>query len=298
MKHYSLILIMALTWSCTTQSQSLNIEIKEEGKQPHLLGKIDKSGLTSSNYNHWFLSQFNDYQLNDEVIHKIKQALKQYHIIAFMGTWCGDSRREVPRFYKVLEAANFPIDQLTMVAVSRKPDAYKQSPNHEEQGLNVHRVPIFIFYKNGVEVNRIVESPVASFEEDILNIIDGDYQSNYHLVTLVNELIDDADFTDKAMKLLPKFKELTNNIYELNTYSKILATTKRKNKSIEVLKLNTKLFPKNPAVYISLANACFLHNRKNQALVNYEKALELNPTNTKLKNRIDALKSGLSSSNN
>ena len=291
----SIFSILILNFS---NAQSINQEISLKGEQPFLIGKIDKKGLTTTNYNSWFSKQYDSYTSNKDVIKKFSKALKEYEILVFMGTWCGDSKREVPRFIKILEDSNYPMKKLTTIGVSRKANMYKQSSGHEERGLNIHRVPIFIFYKNGVEVNRIVESPVVSLEQDILDITQSKYQSKYHLVTIVNEIINEVDFSDQASKLIPKYKMLTNNMYELNTYSKILATTERIDKSIEVLELNTKLFPENPAVYVSLGNACLQANRKNQALVNYEKALKLNPTNANLKNRITSLKSGLASSNN
>lgn len=118
------------------------------------------------------------------------QALKGYTITLFLGTWCGDSKQEVPKFYKVLEACNFPLDQLSVIAVSRKPNMYKQSPQHEEAGLNIHRVPTFIFYINGKEINRIVEHPIETFEQDIQNIIiKNKYKSNYQIVTAIDNIL-------------------------------------------------------------------------------------------------------------
>ena len=289
-------LLVIMVWSCTSQSQNLNKEITEEGKKPYLLGKIDKEGLSSANYQEWFLNGYNEYRPNEDVIDKLSEKLKEYNIQVFMGTWCGDSRREVPRFYKILEAANYALDQLTVVAVSAKPDLYKQSPDHEEKGLNIHRVPTFIFYKNDKEVNRIIEHPVTTLEEDILNILSINYEPNYSIVDKVNSVIDDDDFYKKALRELPKYK--AKNIYELNTYSRILMSIDRPNKAIEVLKLNTELFPDDPKVYMNLANTFYKLNSKNEALANYKKALEINPENTKLKSRIDQLKSELSISSN
>ena len=292
------IVCMTIFWSCTSQPQSLNKEINNPGQQPFLLGKIDKNGLTSKNYNSWFSSQYQDYQMNNEFIEKSAKKLKEYTILVFMGTWCGDSRREVPRFYKILEAANFPVKQLTTVAVSSASNLYKQSPQHEEKGLNIHRVPTFIFYKNGKEVNRIVEHPVNSLEEDIFTIIEDNYTSNYQLVTKVNSIIDNSNFFDQAIEQVPNYKKLTKNIYELNTYARILVSTKREYKALEVLKLNTKLFSDNHMVYENLANLYLKSNQKNSALLSYEKALKLNPANLKVKNKIHELKSELSGSNN
>ncbi len=291
MKHSYLILIMTLIWSCTSQSQSLNTEIVEQGKKPYLLGEIDKSGLNSSNYEHWFLSQFNDYHPDKVAIDKIRDELKKYEIIAFMGTWCGDSRREVPRFYKLLETANFPMDQLTMIAVSSKPNMYKQSPNHEERGLNIHRVPTFIFYKKGKEIGRIVESPIKSLEEDIVSIINGNYQSNYQIVTEVNSIINDKDFYNKAQQLIPKYKALAKNMYELNTYARLLTTQQKTEQAILVFKLNTMLFPDQPRTYMSLANTLGANGYKERAVKVLTEALNVHPSHKGIEQNLSMIKS-------
>jgi len=286
------ILIFTLLCYHLNFAQSLNKEITDQGN-PFLLGKINKEGLTSTNYNAWFSKEYDNYQPNQELIQKESNDLKDYTITLFMGTWCGDSKKEVPRFYKILEASNYPIEQLTAVAVSRKPKMYKQSPDHEEKGLNIHRVPTFIFYKNGVEINRIVESPVATLEEDIQNILNNNYESNYKVVTKVNRILQEfgaKKFKRKVKKQIPVFKKQVKNMYELNTYAHILKSTNRTEAAIEVLKLNTKLFPEKPGVFVSLANTFFSSDNKKEALVNYEKGLKLNPDNEKLKATIQRLK--------
>ena len=286
------ILIFTLLCYHLNFGQSLNKEITDQGN-PFLLGKINKEGLTSTNYNAWFSKEYDNYQPNQELIQKESNDLKDYTITLFMGTWCGDSKKEVPRFYKILEASNYPIEQLTAVAVSRKPKMYKQSPDHEEKGLNIHRVPTFIFYKNGVEINRIVESPVATLEEDIQNILNNNYESNYKVVTKVNRILQEfgaKKFKRKVKKQIPVFKKQVKNMYELNTYAHILKSTNRTEAAIEVLKLNTKLFPEKPGVFVSLANTFFSSDNKKEAVVNYEKGLKLNPDNEKLKATIQRLK--------
>jgi len=42
-----------------------------------------------------------------------------------------------------------------------------------EKDLNITNIPTFIFYKNGKEMHRIVESPMESLEKDMLKIITG-----------------------------------------------------------------------------------------------------------------------------
>ncbi|MBT8244359.1 MAG: thiol reductase thioredoxin [Winogradskyella sp.] len=174
----SIILIALMFSSCKTLN--LNAEFKPEGKKPYLIGKINKIGFQSETYTTWFNTNYKNYKLDLKTIEAIKSHLKEYDIKLFMGTWCGDSKREVPKFYKILDATNYPIKQLTAVAVSREPNLYKESPQHEEAGLNIVRVPTFIFFKDGKEVNRIIERPIETLEKDILKIIrDNDYKPNY-----------------------------------------------------------------------------------------------------------------------
>jgi tetratricopeptide (TPR) repeat protein len=289
MKDLTLTMMSMLFCITFASAQNLNTEIAVEGENPYLLGKIDKSGLTSENYKAWFNKNFDDYQVDQSTINELSKTLKNYTIKVFLGTWCGDSKLEVPRFYKIIEACQFPESQLEVVALSAKPDMYKQSPNHEEQGLNIHRVPTFIIYKNGVEINRIVEHPIETLEKDLLNIITSNsYIPNYIIVKKVDEQIKNGTF--KASKKNSKFlKPYSIKLAELNTYSYILLTTKRQNEAIEVLKLNTLLFPEDAKAYEFLANSYYSVNQPKKALKYYKKALKLSPEDQNLKSYIAAL---------
>ena len=118
------------------------------------------------------------------------------------------------------------------------------------------------------------------------------------MVTKVNELIKKDNFYDLAYQNLEEYKELASNSYELNTYAKILESTGRKNKALEVLKLNIDLFKGQPATHMSLADFLVRSGQKNEALASYKKAYEMNPENEKLKNKIAQLKSELNGSHN
>jgi len=281
----------------TTQlnAQSLNNEIAKEGETPYLLGKIDKNGLEGDNYASWFTKNFEDYKPNQKLVNDIASELKTYSVTLFMGTWCGDSKKEVPKLYKVLEACDFPMERLTVVAVSRQAGMYKQSPQHEESGLNIHRVPTVIFYKNGKEINRIVEHPVNTFEEDIKNILTTNtYESNYQIVTEVDNIIQSSGL--KGLKknerqLLKLYKDVVHSMYELNTYAYILFNTDRQIEAIEVSKINTKLFPKEPNTFISLANKLSRNGDTKKAVKALKKALKLDPENEQAQKSLEALKS-------
>ena len=151
-----------------------------------LLGIINRNGLSNGDYKVWFDNQYKNYAVDLKSIKSIKSELNNYKITIFLGTWCGDSRREVPRFYKILEAADYPMDQLTVVALDYEKDQYKKSPGGEEKGLYIIKVPTFIFYKKGKAVNRIIESPVESLEKDLAAILQGkDYIPHHSNVPML-----------------------------------------------------------------------------------------------------------------
>ena len=294
MKTNILIIIISLLFAGQITAQQLNQEIIEDGETPFLLGKIDKSGLEGNNYNTWFTKNYEEYEPNSALITIITSEIKNYSITLFMGTWCGDSKQEVPKFYKVLEACNFPMEQLTVVAVSSKPDMYKQSPEHEEAGLNIHRVPTIIFYKDGKEVNRIVEHPIDTFEEDIQNIITvNNYKSNYQIVSTIDNIFKKKGkkgLKRKSKKLLKTFEGKVSSMFELNTYGRILYSTDRVDQAIEVFKFNTKLFPNEPRTYMSLANTLGISGQKEKAIKALVDVIKTHPENEDLKKNLEILR--------
>jgi thiol-disulfide isomerase/thioredoxin len=294
MKTNIISIIVSLVLISQIHAQTLNQEILTDGETPYLLGAIDKNGLEGNNYTSWFSKNYDDYEFDKVTIEALKSKLKDYQITLFMGTWCGDSKQEVPRFYKVLEACNFSANQLTVIAVSKKPYMYKQSPNHKEAGLNIHRVPTFIFYKDRQEVNRIVEHPVERFEKDMLNIVTTNaYKSNYQIVTKVHTILKEDGLNGlkkQSKKLVKAFNGKVGSMFELNTYGRILYSTNRKEEAITVFDLNTKLFPDQPRTYMTLANTLGVGGEREKAITVLEKAITLFPENDDLKENLEVVK--------
>ncbi len=204
-----------------------------------------------------------------------------------MGTWCGDSKQEIPKFYKVLDACNFPKKQLRVITVNRDHSMYKKSPNHEESGLNIHRVPTIIFYKNKLEVNRIVEHPIESFEKDMLNIATKNtYKSNYQIVSNIHAILKEDGLNElkrERKTIVKNFDGTVKNIYQLQIYSRLLYSINQKEEAILVLELNTELFPKNPKTYLHLAQTLINTGSHTKALSILEKTLLRFPENSDLK---------------
>lgn len=286
MKH--LLIIWISISSFTICAQSFNKEIKK-GNSSVLLGKINQEALSSKPFQEWFQKNKDAYHPKIEVINKIKPLLPNYTITAFMGTWCGDSKRDIPKLYAVLEAANFQMDRLTIIAVARDRDSYKQSPGGEHEGQNIHRVPTIILFKNGKEVNRLIESPVVSLEEDLLNIMEGTYISNHHLVTLTNNLLltyGSSKLVKKGKRQLKTLQKVADNPYQLNTYANVLYFANQTENALAILRLNSIIFPDKAIVFSNLANTLAKADKLDEATMMYKKAIALEPDNQK---NIDAL---------
>jgi hypothetical protein len=133
-----------------------------------LLGYFNPVQLTHEPYSDFYVKGFDDYVPGSAwmniLLDKEKSALT---IKIVLGTWCPDSRREVPRFMKILDIWQFPVSKITFIGV----DNAKLSPVGEYNSLDIQRVPTFIIYKNNIEAGRIIENPRTSLEQDIVNIL-------------------------------------------------------------------------------------------------------------------------------
>lgn len=170
MKKILLITILTLMLNSCKNTKTV---IDENGD---FYGTITKKDFQQEDFKYWFNDEYTHYKFDTETINKLKNHKDEFTVKAFMGTWCGDSQREIPRFYKVLEVIDYNLKNYQLIAVNHE----KKAPKDLQKGLQIDYVPTFIFYKNGVEVGRIVESPIESLAKDMLTIITGEpYIPNY-----------------------------------------------------------------------------------------------------------------------
>lgn len=174
MKNIVLLFILIALVSCKTE-KGMNKSVPYEDSII-LLGPINKDGFDQEPFNEWFKPNYEEYKIDRSTLEELKTLTKDAQIVTFMGTWCSDSRRETPAFLKILDSVGFKKKNHKIYAVNRE----KTTPENAEQGLNITNVPTFIFYKNGKELNRIVEYPIESLEKDMINILKGnDYKHAY-----------------------------------------------------------------------------------------------------------------------
>lgn len=167
--------------STSTEMTSENPKEKINDTVPYedsvmLLGKANRKGFQMDAFKDWFNTGYADYKADSETVEQLKPLLKDVNISVFMGTWCEDSQRETPHFYKILDDADFDESKLTLITVSEE----KTTPQGFEEGKNITNVPTIIFYKNEKELGRIVEYPIESLEKDMRTILSGkEYKHAY-----------------------------------------------------------------------------------------------------------------------
>jgi len=115
------LLSLAVVLSIVFSSCSINkVVYNKATEQKILLGEINRKGLEKGQFGEWFKDEYNSYIPNEKVINELKKYMpKNAKIIIVLATWCPDSRREVPRFYKILDQIGFNEDNLTVYAVDR-----------------------------------------------------------------------------------------------------------------------------------------------------------------------------------
>jgi thiol-disulfide isomerase/thioredoxin len=149
----------------------------KQNSSGNLIGYAKKSDFLKKQYKGWFEHHYKQYEPEEAIVKKIKKNLQGVSVLCFMGTWCGDSKRETPRFYKIMEAANFDFDKnFKLIALNRT----KKTPDNLQEGYDILRIPTFIFFKKGEEMGRYVEYARESMEKDILKILEGKpYKHSY-----------------------------------------------------------------------------------------------------------------------
>lgn len=109
------------------------------------------------------------YIYETEITDRIKDSIanNDYSFIIVAGSWCGDTKTELPKILSVLKAADTNEEKIIIIGVGRD----KVIKFSEKFNYMIDFVPTLIIEKSGTEIGRIVEFPIISWEEDVLKIL-------------------------------------------------------------------------------------------------------------------------------
>jgi hypothetical protein len=130
-----------------------------------LVGRVTRATLEA--YETWKTLRAQDYTPDAAAVEAIGARGRDVDVLAIVATWCPDSKREVPRFFKIYDQAGIGLGNVTLVGVDRtKKDAGGLAEKHQ-----VTRVPTFVFFRGGQEIGRVTERAVTTLEGDIAAIL-------------------------------------------------------------------------------------------------------------------------------
>jgi thiol-disulfide isomerase/thioredoxin len=164
----TVVTFVLLFLSMTPFAQNLNRRMTDKKAESEILiGLCNKQGLLESPFSEWFNTEYNNYVLSGREPIELKEYAEKLKVTIVFGTWCSDSRREVPRFFKLADKMGLSQANIKLIAV----DSQKTVGDLDISGLKVEKTPTFIFFNGDKEIGRIEESPNVNIETDLLKII-------------------------------------------------------------------------------------------------------------------------------
>ena len=153
MKRLILIVLLFLI-SCSANEQIETINKKHHGSiEIHEL--FSEYSIFKKGYDNYVPSELSALK-NDDI-----------KVVVFFGTWCHDSKRELPKALKIFNVIGINDENIELIAV----DLNKKEPLGRAAKLNLVYTPTLIFFRESKEIGRIIEKPDISLEKDIELII-------------------------------------------------------------------------------------------------------------------------------
>ncbi|WP_145861360.1 thioredoxin family protein [Pedobacter suwonensis] len=161
--------ITLIIFAMNVSAQDLNKKIHDEvHNKDILINACTREGVTTfPEFKEMYDPLYEAYVPDAATMIELKKLIKNEKIKIVLGTWCGDSKANVPNFLKILDALQFKDKNVEIIAV----DGNKKAENGILNGLDIVRVPTFIIFdKKGKELGRITEGPKTTLEGDLLAI--------------------------------------------------------------------------------------------------------------------------------
>lgn len=133
---------------------------------PSLLGEVDRAQVEAAEP-HWVAEQV-EVNFDHDAAARLS-SVDPAEITVYFGTWCGDSKRELARFWAAADVAGFLPFDVKLIAVDR----YDKRPPEMEEELGLRWVPTFVVERDGAEIGRMVEVSPNGIERDLLAILTG-----------------------------------------------------------------------------------------------------------------------------
>lgn len=140
--------------SCSANERIENINKQHRGSI-EISELFNKHPIFKTGYDNYVPSDFSVLKYDD------------ISVVIFFGTWCHDSKRELPKALKIFNEIGINDENIELIAVGLD----KKEPQGRAAKLKLMYTPTLIFFRGSQEIGRIIEKPVISLEKDIALII-------------------------------------------------------------------------------------------------------------------------------
>lgn len=147
-------------------AQNPEITVESDGTKV-LKGFVSRQLLTTDPSFAWFAENQKSYTPNAAALEALKNNKEALRFLVFGGTWCGDTKFVLPKFYALADAAGVGQDHITLLGVDRS----KKTIQNLSEAFNVTNVPTIIVLKDGKEIGRVVEYGTSGmFDKDLADV--------------------------------------------------------------------------------------------------------------------------------
>ena len=145
-------------------------EVTNDNGEKILKGFISKQNLSAEPSFAWFAENQKGYTPYAAALQALKTNKDSLNFLVFGGTWCGDTKFILPKFFSLTDAAGVTQDKITLLGVDRS----KKTIQHLSETFNIINVPTIIVLKDGKEIIRVVEyGKTGMFDKELGEIISG-----------------------------------------------------------------------------------------------------------------------------
>ncbi|MES2418611.1 MAG: thioredoxin family protein [Bacteroidota bacterium] len=166
----TILTLIIVLFAMNISAQEINKKMEDPNRHNEIMINIcTREGITSfAEFKGSYDPNYAAYNPDSATVKALSKLGKHNKITIVLGTWCGDSKFQVPHFLKLADELKLSDKDITFIAV----DGSKKAENGLIDSLKIERVPTFIFTdKKGAEIGRITERPKETLEKDMLSIL-------------------------------------------------------------------------------------------------------------------------------
>ncbi|MBT5875761.1 MAG: hypothetical protein HOH43_20215 [Candidatus Latescibacteria bacterium] len=264
---------------------------------PMWVGKFQRTHMTQSPFDEWFDSGYESYLPDSTAVAALNDLPESVELEVYMGTWCSDSTRDLPRLYRVMDAAGIREDKTRMYALSDHPGTFKQSPGGTEENYLIHRTPTILVLQDGKEMGRIVQNASQTIEQDLVDILNEEsytprFTAEYRILKLLKDEGVEALVQRKAA-LAEEVKTLGDpeSLWHLAQYD--LLFNNKPQEAIAVLDIHLIVNPESARGYFLMAQAYQDVGEADKAVEACTLSLRFEPNNEDAKALLETLQKGI-----